>query len=456
MIVDDLARNVIKTDFKAFNAETVEKAKNRLIDIVGCTIGGANASGCQGLKDLVKEWGGKKQASILVHGGKVPAGNAAMVNSIMARSYDFGVLTPFIGEKPVWGHIEETTAPTAITVSEWQKASGKDLLTALILGDDMTTRITAASSYMPGSSWDSPGVVNKFGAAAIACRLMGLNERQLIDAMGIVLNQLAGSFQPINEGALCFKFAQGASARDGIIAAELVKKGWNGGKDPLMGKYGYFSLYCKISDPEYFTKDLGIKFYGDDIYKPYPSCRFIHSSIDCALQMVNEQDIKPAEIDKIIINVAPMHAGSSLDNPFEPGIYPQCNANFSLRYNVANVLVRKSVKLEHFTEKSILDPEVGGIARKVTVKGNLPPDQIQSSELTVKMKSGPEYIVFTEVAKGHPLKKPFTKKDIEQKFRDNVEFSKTISRINAEKVLELLDHLEEVEDVSRLTNLLIA
>ena len=450
MIIDELVSNVVRTKFEYFNLETLEKAKNRLIDIIGCTIGGANAPGCKELKSLVKEWGGKKQATILVHGGKIPAGNAAMINTIMARSYDFGVLTPFIGEKAVWSHIEETTVPTAVTVAEWQHSTGKQLLTALILGDDLSTRISAASAYMPGSSWDSPGIVNKFGAAAIAGKLMGLNERQIVNAMGIVLNQLAGSFQGINDGAISFKLAQGFSARDGIIAAELAKKGWNAGKDPLLGKYGYFSLYCKISDLDYLTKDLGKKFYGDDIYKPYPSCRFTHSSIDCALQMVHENEINSENIETITLNLAPMHYGSTLDNPFELGEFPQCNANFSLRYQVANALYRKCVKLEHLTDPFIRDPGVGKLARKVNVVGNLSPEKIESADLTVKMIDGKEFNIFVDVAKGHPLKKPLSKKEIEDKFRNNVDFSKTISKQNSEKVLKLINHIEEVDDITEI------
>src|SRR5512136_274095 len=133
MIIDDLAHNVVKTNFDAFDKETVEQAKNRLIDIIGCLIGGANGGGCAEMKDLIKDWGGKEQATILIHGGKTPAGNAAMLNSIMSRSFDYGVITPYIGERPVWAHIAETNVPTAITAAEWQGSSGKELLTALIL-----------------------------------------------------------------------------------------------------------------------------------------------------------------------------------------------------------------------------------------------------------------------------------------------------------------------------------
>jgi 2-methylcitrate dehydratase PrpD len=186
MIVEELARNIVKTGFETLDSDVIEGARKRLIDIVGCAIGGANAPGCAELRDLLVEWDGKEEATILVHGGKIPAHNAAMMNSIMARSYDYGVITPYIGDRPVWAHIAETNVPTAMTIAEWKHASGKELLTAMILGDDLTARISAASTQAISRGWDTPGTVNKFGAAAIAGRLLGLDEHQLIDAWGIV------------------------------------------------------------------------------------------------------------------------------------------------------------------------------------------------------------------------------------------------------------------------------
>ena len=81
--------NVLDTRFENFDQATLTSAKSRIIDVVGCLIGGANAAGNSVLIDLVKEWGGKEEATILAHGVKVPAHNAAMVNSVMARSFDF-------------------------------------------------------------------------------------------------------------------------------------------------------------------------------------------------------------------------------------------------------------------------------------------------------------------------------------------------------------------------------
>ena len=456
MIVEELARNIVKTSFEIFDAGVIEQAKNRLIDIVGCTIGGANAPGCPELRDLIEEWGGTGEATILIHGGKVPANNAAMLNSIMARSFDYGVITPYIGEKAVWAHIAETTIPTAITVAEWKRATGKELLTAMILGDDISARVSAASTRSISPGWDTPGTVNKFGSTAIACRLLGHDERQIINAWGIVLNQLAGSFQTIQDGTHSFKLAQGLASRDGIIAAELAGRGWTGAKDPLLGKYGYFALYCQEYDPEFLTRDLGKDFYGDITFKPYPSCRFTHTSIDCALKLVQSYDIHAEDIAGVTIDVAPMHFDSPLNQPFEPGEFPQGHATFSLRYQVANVLVRRCVKLEHLTEAQICDPKVGALAKKITVTGTIPPEDIEATRVTVQMKDGREFSVYEEMAKGNALKKQLSKEEIEEKFRGNVAFSNTVSKHNAELALDMLNNLEEVDDITRLVKLLVA
>jgi len=450
MIIQELARNVLNTEFDAFDEETVEQAKLRVIDIMGCAIGGAKAPGCQELLELIRGWGGRGEATVLVHGGKVPAHLAAWINSIMARSFDFGVLAPYIDGKPVWAHIAETTVPVAVTMAEARGAGGRDLLAALIVGDDLTARLTAASAYSPAVSWDSPGIVNKFGATAIAGRLLDLSEEQLIHAFGIVLNMLAGSFQTIQDTSHSFKLAQGLAARDGVVSAELAAKGWTAGKDAFFGKYGYFQIYCESSHPEYLTKDLGKKFYGDITFKPYPSCRFTHSAIDCALELASKYSIAAEDVEEIVINVAPMHYNSPLNQPFEIKEFMHGSAIFSLRYTTASALLRKSVRLEHYTKEMILAPDVLALVGKAEVKGELPPDQIEAAEVSVRMKDGRIFTARKEKPKGNPLTEPLSREEILQKFRDNAAFSRSLSRENTEKALDLLLHLEEAEDITNL------
>jgi 2-methylcitrate dehydratase PrpD len=456
MVIEEWAKYIVQTRFDDFDGETIAQAKNRIIDTVGCTIGGANAPGNSVLLDLIRGWGGKKEATVLVHGLKAPAHNAAWLNCIMARSFDFGVIIPYIGDKMVPAHVTESTVPTAITAAEWQHASGKELLTALILGEDITIRVSAASKMIPGTGWDTPGIVNKFGTVAIAARLMELNERQIMNALGIIIDQLAGSFQSINDGAHNFKLGQGLAARDGIITAEMAQKGWVGAKDPLQGKYGYFKLYCQSADPAILTDKLGKEFYGSrSTYKPYPGCGWTHSVIDCALKLVNEQSIEADQIEDITVNIAPMHLDSPLNQPFVLGDFPQGNALFSFRYAAANALLRKSARPEHYTEEYIRDPAIEALTRKVRVISTMTPaDRADAAEVTVRLKDGSTHSARVIAPKGNPLFRPFTTEDIVAKFNRNIAFSQTVSPQKANLALEMINHLEKIADTSDLVALI--
>jgi 2-methylcitrate dehydratase PrpD len=454
-IAAELVRNILQTSFEACDADVVNRAKSRIIDVVGCLIGGANASGCSMLVDLVREWGGKKESSIMVHGGKIPAHHAAMVNSVMARSYDFEACNPFVDGKAYPGHISGTTVPAVIAIAEQKAASGKDLLTALILGDDLTARINAASNFTLDSGWDCTGTVNSFGATAIAGKLWGLDEHQMLNAFGIVMNQLAGTMQNIFDGAHAFKLPQGLAAQAGIFSAALARKGFTGVKDPFLSKHGYFSLYCRTYQPEILTKDLGKKFYADITLKPYPSCRVTHGAIDCALELVHNNPIKPEEIDEVIVDISPSGRDFAVGQPFRIEEVLQARAAFSFQYVVANALLRKSVKLEHFTEASIKDPKIMDLVNKIRLNVAISPETRHIAGIRVKMRHGKEYEKRVDVAKGIETLIPLTPIEKREKFINNVTFSNTIPLEKAEKALSLLERIEEIDNVTKIIKLLV-
>lgn len=449
-IIQELVSNVLETRFESLDNGTVEHAKNRIIDVIGCAIGGANAPGCKMMVNLVKKWGKEGESTILVHGVKAPAHDVAMINSIMCRSFDFEPVEPVVEGKHVPAHISGTTVPTAVALAERNSAGGKELITALVLGDDFVSRVLAASGYSFDLGWDGTGTVNMFGSTAIAGRLLGLNERQMQNALGIVLNQMAGSFQSIYDGALCFKLPMGLASRAGIFSAELASGGFTGIKDPLLSKHGYFALYCRTPSTEGLTRELGKKFYSDNTFKPYPACRSTHGAIDCALQLVHTHDIKPEDIDEIMVNVTAQGRDIFVGQPFQIGDVPQVNASFSLQYTVANVLLRKSLRLEHFTEEFIRDPRIADLVQKVQITGTLPPDRPLAAAVTVKMKDGKEFSTHVDIPKGDMIDNPITREDLKEKFRANVAFSQTVSTKKAEKALSMLEALEEVNDVTEI------
>jgi 2-methylcitrate dehydratase PrpD len=449
-IMQELTRNVLETRFASFGKDVVEQAKNRIIDVVGCLIGGAKAPGCKMLVDLVKRWGGEAESTILVHGGKAPAHNVAMVNSIMCRSFDYEPVEPNVAGMNVPAHVSGTTVPTALAVAERTAASGREFVTALILGDDLTSRILAASRVSFSLGWDGTGIANMFGATAIAGRLFGLDEPRVLHAFGMVLNQMAGSFQSIYDGAHCFKLPMGLASRAGIFSAELAGLGFTGVKDPLMSRHGYFSLYCQDYDPDIITRDLGKKFYADGTFKPYPACRSTHAAIDGALELTRKHKIEPDNIDEVTVKVTAATRDMFVSQPFQIRDVPQIDATFSLQYTTASALLRKSVSLEHFTEAYVRDQNVIDLARKVKLVAALPLEKPLAAEVEVKTKDGVRFSEYVAVPRGDSNYHPVTREEIKEKFRANVAFSRTVPGKKAEKALDMIEALEEVKDVAEI------
>ena len=453
-VSQELVRNVLDTEFEDFDSETVDYAKNRIIDTIGALIGGIHSSGCDMILDLVREWGGKEESTILATGDKIPAANATLVMGIMARSNDFEPGGgPEIDGKKFPGHYSATTVPTAFAMAEKLGMSGKELITALILGDDLAGRIGVAGAAPWDIGWDPAGLCSRFGATAIAGKLMGLNESQMLNALGIALNQLSGTMQAVLDYTHTCKLNQGVAAWNGIISAELARRGFTGPKDPLMSRFGYFHQYSREVEPGIMTRELGKKFYADDEFKLYPCCRGNAGSVESTLKLVQENDMEPGDIVEVTIDLSPMWVDSFLIQPFEVGDCPQMSAILNLYYNVANALIRKTVKLEHYTDESIRDPKILKLTRKIKINPTVPGERM-SSLVRVKMKDGRELSAFTEVPRGDLRVTPITREEIKDKFRASTAFSKAISQENAEKALNMLDGLEELGDLTDLVETL--
>ena len=454
-ITAEMARNVVETGFEAFDSTIIEKARYRLIDVVGCALGGIRAAGCSMLLDLLNEWGGKEEATVIGVGSRMPVHNAAMMNSVLGRSYDFEPAGALVDGKSTPSHISGTTVPVALAVGEACGASGSDILTAMILGDDLAARIVTASQLNIDSGWDSTGTVNAFGAAAVAGKLWGLNQQEMINALGIAMNHMAGSFLNIFDYTHCFKLPQGLAAQAGAFSAALAKKGFTGPKDILTGKHGYFSLYCKTYKLEILAKELGRQFYAGDTFKPYPCCRSNHAAVQCTLAIIERHPVKAEDLEEILVNVTPTAKNFAVGQPFHIGAAPQINAAFSLQYTVANAFLRHSMRLEHFTEEFIRDPAVLEVVKKVRLRSDIPIETPLGALVTIRTNQGEEFQARVDVPKGSETFTPLTREEKREKFRANVLFSRTVDMEKAERALGLMERIEEVRDVRKIIDLLV-
>jgi 2-methylcitrate dehydratase PrpD len=464
-VVAALAANVLQTRFEDIDLATAENTRKRVLDVIGCAIGGAAAPGNDALVGLVREWGGKGEATVLSYGVKTPVQDAAWANAILCRSFDWEPLLAIIDGKRYPGHVSGTTVATALTVGESRGISGRELITALVAGDDVAERVYAAAAEPwkisqaghqglgKAPTFDAWGTMPAFGAAAIAGRLLGLNLEQLKHAFGIVINMISGAGGGLSAGATTFKLSQGTSARSGVLAAQLAKAGWKGIPDPFFGKNGYYANFTPgCEHPEILTRDLGKKYYVELLFKPYPGGRPTHTCIDAALAVARKNDFNTDGVVKVVVHLSPPMRYAHYMKPYKVGDYPTGDALFSYKYATATALDRKSVTAVNFTEKAIRDPIIQALIGKIELTPDL--EKENGVELEVALKDGRTLTEYVREATGE-IPHPLSWDALVKKFMGQVDFSRTVSRENAEKLIELVDRLEEADNIKKIIRLAV-
>lgn len=450
-IIDRLVNHALDTPFESFSEATLDAAKMRLIDAMGCAVSGAEGAGNQAVLEVVRALGGAPQASLVASGEKLALPYAAMINSLQVRAFDFEVCGPEpegVNAGKMVGHVASTTEPTALAVGEFMHSSGQEVLAAVVLGGDIAARISVGNTFNFDADFEVCGTSNAFGATAVAGRLMGLSHDQLRNAFGILLNLMAGSYQGIWDGVPSFKLPGAMAAFNGILSCQLSAAGFGGVHDALESRLGYFSLYADDPQPEAMTADLGEIFYVRGQHKMHPSCYGNHNPIDCALALKTEHGFEGEDVEQVFLDVLPHRIDHFLNQI--PNVQDQQpKFLFSIPYGVANALYRGKPELEHYSEPEIRDPRVLDLAARVILRPNLPAGKTHAIRLTVQLKDGRELEFFRENPVGW-LDDPVTHKDVVDKYWRNIRFTGILPDHQAKQALELIEDLENVPDIAAL------
>ncbi|MBA7705280.1 hypothetical protein ES703_114106 [subsurface metagenome] len=142
---------------------------------------------------------------------------------------------------------------------------------------------------------------------------------------------------------------------------------------------------------------------------------------------------------------------NSLCQPLDVKRQPRSivDAQFSLPWTIACVVVRRRVGLKEFTEESIKDPALLKMAHKVTPVHDPSFEEKMDSPMTVKIKTKRgEFTQKTGVLYGSPAN-PMTMEAMVDKFRDCASVAiKPIPQKALDQVLDMVTKLEELADVS--------
>ncbi len=447
-LTESVAEYVVHLNYEDLPSETIARTKVQILDSLGVLAAGVQGKSIEGVVGFLRDCGGKQESSVVLQNLKISAHLAAFCNSLMMRSFDFGMITaegPGHVESP--NHASETDVPASLAAGEAVAASGKELMTALVIGNDISSRLTCATKAASrwGGKFGNTGTLSGISSACVASRLFGLTARQTCDAMGLALPALGGTNDDVNDNATSFKLPVALASRTGVFSAQLAKTGFIAVKDAIGGDAGYFGLFGGGADePETVLKELGTVFYADCELKPWPGCRGTHKSVTCVVNLMEEAPIRSAQVVKVIIR-QPSNVklvGKTLDS----GGDQTTNALFNVRFAVACMLAQGDLSPRYECDEFYNDPEIRRLHDSTDIVYS--DDPITSVE--VVFEDGTSRKTSVRYARGDVFFDPLPREAILDKFWKNVEFSQRLEHGKAQMVIDMVDDLERVTDIREL------
>lgn len=255
---------------------------------------------------------------------------------------------------------------------------------------------------------------------------------------------------------------------NGVMGALMAKHGITTFDGILDGNEGLWKIRgLKYCDFELMVAGLGDKWYFlENSYKPWPSCRRTHHPITLFLQTIENNGIRPEQIERVLIQAHPSGAGKRFQNKNPIGM-------ISCEFNQPHSLAMIALGIERgpgwYTPEIMTDPRVASFRQKVDVETKqVPaeakewPRQEQVTRLPTSLyvtARGRPFEAHGDYAKGDPWTPEtyFTDEDLKAKFTDMAKSAKVASkrwREKLETIIETVFRLHEVDDLGCLTTLL--
>ena len=453
----NLTRHVGTLGYEGLPDELVELTKQCILDTLG-VVTGASGLAPEGriAAEYVRDLGGKPESTILGFGGRAPAPWAAFVNGSLGHMLDYDDVAP-------GGHPSIATVPVAFAAAEKAgTVGGSDLIAAVAAGQDFIVRISLAITipeWTMSEGWFPTNLLGFLGGAVVAGRLYGLDEGQLENAVGIAFNQLSGSRQmAVAEATHMRSMQAGFTGQGGIMSAELARRGITGPKEILEGRYGLYKTYVRCEpDWDALTGELGSRFpvLQNHSFKVWPACAATRPTNAATLNLRREHGLNADDVDELLVLGGNMHS-ELLSEPIDHKRRPQTSidAKYSIPFTTAIAMAKGNVTLRSFTDEGLQNPEVLAMAQKVRFQPLPPEENHPVPAIEIHTRDGRRLYERVKSIPGDP-NNPASQDLLETKFRDCVSFSASpVSPGNADRVIEMVNNLEDVRDVGEIVRLL--
>ncbi|MSP38838.1 MAG: MmgE/PrpD family protein [Deltaproteobacteria bacterium] len=445
-----LARYAHELKFRQIPSEVIARAKDCMLDTLAVSLYGSTKPWSKMVSGFVLASGAKGNSTVFGSKHKAPAERAVLANGTMAHAFELdNVRQPGAGVHP-----GATGFLPAFAVAEQTKADGKALLTAFVAGCEVMSRIgVAAGNSLERRGFHAPGLTGTFGAAVAAGRLLGLNEKKLVNALGIAGSYSAGliEFSRCQEGAMIKRLHLGKAGEGGVTAAQLAARGFAGPESVLEGKFGFCQSFSDSPKLDYLTYRLGRVWESMNICIKRCAVHInAHAPIEALQALRAEFKFKPEDIREIEIGGIEKlvtHHGN-----YQPSDLMM--AQYSIPFCVALSVFFDPTDPANITEQKLRDKKIVALMRKVRLKVD---HEIEAkgwdraARVTVALGNKQRHSKLVIHFKGTPLN-PMTGAAVEDKARQLTRG--ILSPLKLARLVDTVANLEKLDDVSKLGDLL--
>jgi 2-methylcitrate dehydratase PrpD len=433
-VAETLAEKIVALRADSLPATTTRKCEDLLIDVVGLCVTARNEDY---VASALAGWDDNGPCTVIGHQRTLNAAGAAFVNGTAAHGEDFD--DTFEGG-PV--HAGAVIVPAVLAACERHNPDGQRALIGIAAGTEVLCRLSlVVPKAVHKAGFHPTAIFGAMGAAAGVGAALGLNARQIVDALGIAGSMAGGIIEYLAEGAWTKRLHAGWAAQSGIRAALLARQGFVGPRTVFEGVHGLFHGFAHTAHGDYdaLAGDFGTRWVTDTLaFKPYPCGTMAQPYIDCARRLA-ARDVSAEDIREIVCEVAE----GTVHRLWEPLADKQRPRNgyaakFATPYLLATGFVRDGVGLGAFTEEAIRHSGVLALAAKVkyVIDPKNPYPNNYTGHVRATMKDGSVIEERQPYLRGG-AQEPLTRQDVADKFALNAEHGGW-TRAQGDKTLKLL------------------
>jgi 2-methylcitrate dehydratase PrpD len=441
-VTGKLARFVAGSRWEDIPPEVRREGVRGLLNFVGVALGGAQDEAMDIAVKVLTPFFGPPQGIVIGRGERPDALNAAFLNAISANvlEYDDTHLGTVM-------HPAAPVAPGLFALAELRPVSGRDLLHAFIIGIETSCRVglgVMPTHYRRG--WHITATCGIFGAASACARLLELDARQTVWALGHAATQSAGLVESL--GSMAKSLGVGNAAKGGLAASLFAAGGFTGPERPIEGRYGFAAVTSDSADLARMTDGLGERWEVLlNAYKPYPCGVVLFPVIDACLDLRTRHTPAPTAIERVVVRGHPLMR----ERTDRPDVSSGRDAKVSLQHSVAVSFLFGAAGLAQYEDACVADPAVRALRSRVVFEEDraMP---VEAATVMLRLADGTAHSEHVRHGRGTPGR-PMSDAELDAKVRELAAYGAPF--VDAAGLIAAVRGIEDEADPTRLTRLTV-